>query len=370
MRLKINTFQYEVNLFGPGYGESVAARIGPDEWLIIDSCLNAEGLPAPLAYLDSIGVPPEHVKLLIASHWHDDHVRGFSKLVERCTQAKVCMSHALTKKEFQVFVGHYSRSHPSDKLTSGTQELHDVLQILNSRGARGIVALPDRRLWQSTSPNANSEIIEVWSLSPSDECAERFLKFVGAAMPRQGITKFRAPSIKENETAVAILLKFGDTSVLLGADLEETHRGWTAIVNSAGRPQTKSSLFKIPHHGSMNGHHDDVWKDMLVENTTAIMTPYNKGHKLPKDSDIDRIKTLTSRAYTTQILQRAAKPKRSTSTEKMIRTTAKSLKPVTKKMGHIHAKLCENLSEWAVTLNEGAVSLHGLSPAQDPSNHA
>lgn len=367
MRLKISTFQYEVNLFGPGYGESVAARIGPDDWLIIDSCLNAEGYPAPLAYLESIGVPPEHVKFLIASHWHDDHVRGFSKLVERCTKAKVCMSHALTKKEFHVFVGHYSQSHPSDKLTSGTQELHNVLQILNARGARGMLAQPDRRLWQSTPTEANPEAVEVWSLSPSDDCADRFLRFVGAAMPKQGVTKSRAPSIKENETAIVVLLKYGETSVLLGADLEETHRGWTAIVNSAGRPQTRSNLFKIPHHGSLNGHHDDVWKNMLAENTTAIMTPYNKGHKLPKDSDTDRIKALTSKAYTTQTLHRVAKPKRSSSTEKMIRSTVKRLEPVTKRMGHINAKLCDRMSEWAVTLKDGAVSLH---PAPTPPETA
>ena len=25
-------------VFGPGYGESVAVRVPPDEWLVIDSC--------------------------------------------------------------------------------------------------------------------------------------------------------------------------------------------------------------------------------------------------------------------------------------------------------------------------------------------
>lgn len=359
MRKKISTYQYEVNLFGPGYGESVAARIGPADWVIIDSCLNAEGDPAPLAYLESIGVPPEHVKLLIASHWHDDHVRGFSTLVERCTEAKVCMSRALTNKEFQVFAGNYNKSHPSDKLTSGTKELNRVLQILNSRKASGTLAWPDRRLWQHTPTTENPETVEVWSLSPSDECTDRFLEFVIAAMPQLGVTKFRTPSIKENETAIAILLTYGDTSVLLGADLEETHRGWTAIVESTGRPQTKSNLFKIPHHGSQNGHHNGVWETMLTKDTTAIMTPYNKGHKLPKDSDIIRIKGLTSSAYTTRLLKKAPKPKRSSSTEKMIKATAKKIAPIEKQMGHIQAKLCTELRDWTINLYQGAESLHG-----------
>ena len=367
MRIKISTYQYEVNLFGPGYGESVAARIGPAEWVIIDSCLDSEGKPAPLAYLESIGVPPEHVKLLIASHWHDDHVRGFSSLVERCTEAKVCMSRALTKKEFQVFAGNYNKSHPSDKLTSGTNELNKVLQTLNSRKATGIVAWPDRRLWQNVPSTENPETVEVWSLSPSDECTDRFINFISASMPQPGATKSRAPSIKENETAIAILITYGDTSVLLGADLEETHRGWTAIVESTGRPQTKSNLFKIPHHGSLNGHHDGVWETMLVKDTTAIMTPYNKGHKLPKDSDILRIKNLTPNAYTTRILAKAPKPQRSSSTEKMIKATAKKIVPIEKKMGHIHAKLCTGLKAWEITLNQGAESLHGPTTATSPN---
>ncbi|WP_275543227.1 MBL fold metallo-hydrolase [Pseudomonas sp. CFBP13506] len=332
--------------------------MGDDAWLIIDSCMNAQGRPAPLAYLESIGVPYEHVKLLIASHWHDDHVRGFSEIVEKCENAKVCMGQALTNKEFHVFVSHFNKSHPNDKFTSGTRELHKVLKILESRSARGLIAHPDRRLWQSSATESGGQTIEVWSLSPSDACSERFLKFVTAKMPVKGETKYRAPSIKENETAIAILIKYGDTGVLLGADLEETHQGWTAILGSTGRPELKSSLFKIPHHGSENGHHDEVWKTLLIKNPIGILTPYNKGHKLPKDADLDRIRKLTSTAFTTQVLKKQTKPARSQGVEKMIRSTAKSINPIPKQMGHISAKLCPELLNWDIELNDGATSIH------------
>ena len=298
------------------------------------------------------------MRLLIASHWHDDHVRGFSEILEKCENAKVCMGQALTKKEFQVFVSHFNKSHPNDKFTSGTKELYKVLQILESRSARGIIAHPDRRLWQNTPSSEDDPLIEVWSLSPSDACSERFLKFVTAAMPGQGETKFRAPSIKENETAIAVLIKYGDTGVLLGADLEETHQGWTAILGSSGRPNIQSNLFKIPHHGSLNGHHDEVWSKMLIKNPTALLTPYNKGHKLPKDTDLDRIRGLTESAFTTQVLKRTPKHSRPQGVEKMIRSISKNITPITKQMGHIHAKLCPEFTQWSIELNDGAVSVH------------
>lgn len=354
---KINTFQFEVNLFGPGYGESIVARIGNEDWLVIDSCLDASGRPAPLTYLETIGVPFEHVKLLVASHWHDDHVRGFSEILENCPNAKVCMGKALTKAEFQTFVTHYSQAHPTDKFTSGTRELYKALKILESRNARGITASPDRRLWQN-APVDGEPSVEVWSLSPSDACSERFFKFISLTMPAQGTTKARAPTIKENETAVAILIKYGDSTVLLGADLEETHQGWTAIVSSEAKPNTKSNLFKIPHHGSENGHHNEVWTQMLIENPVAILTPYNKGHKLPKDTDLDRIRGLTQFAYTTQVLTRAPKVVRPQNVEKMIKTIAKSIEPIKKQMGHIRATLNTDSNEWNIELNQGAASVH------------
>nr|WP_191623469.1 hypothetical protein [Pseudomonas fluorescens] len=319
--------------------------------------MDANGRPAPLAYLESIGVPFDHVRLLIASHWHDDHVRGFSEILDNCVNAKVCMGQALTKAEFQTFVSHYNKAHPNDKFTSGTKELYTALKILESRKARGITATPDRRLWQNT-PTSGEPSVEVWSLSPSDACSERFLKYISLTMPALGITKARAPSIKENETAVAILIKYGESAVLLGSDLEETHQGWTAILSSSAKPNTKANLFKIPHHGSENGHHDKVWTEMLVENSIAILTPYNKGHKLPKMTDLDRIRSLTQNAYTTQILNRAPKPARPQNIEKMIRATAKSIEPIKKQMGHIHAKLCPKLTEWNIELNQGATSIH------------
>lgn len=216
--------------------------------------------------------------------------------------------------------------------------------------------MPDRRLWQN-SPTSGEPSVEVWSLSPSDACSERFLKFISLTMPAQGATKARAPSIKENETAVAILIKYGECAVLLGADLEETHKGWTAIVSSEAKPKTKSNLFKVPHHGSENGHHDEVWTEMLIENPIAILTPYNKGHKLPKDTDLDRIRGLTQKAYTTQVLTRTTKVARPQHIEKMIRATAKSIEPIKKQMGHIRATLCPKLTEWNIELNQGAASI-------------
>lgn len=97
---------------------------------------------------------------------------------------------------------------------------------------------------------------------------------------------------------------------------------------------------------------------MLIENPIAILTPYNKGHKLPKDTDLDRIRGLTQFAYTTQVLTRAPKVARPQNVEKMIKAIAKSIEPIKKQMGHIRATLNLDSNEWDIELNQGAASVH------------
>lgn len=321
----------------------------------MDSCQDASGKPAALSYLEQIGVSPDKVALVVVTHWHDDHVRGLSDIVETCTNAVFCLSHVFSKTEFLAFLTAFNQTLPNDKFSSGSMELVRSLTLLRERKAIPRKAEPDRRLF-CTNIGDDAEI-EIWSLSPSDACIERFMTYIASNMPQKGVTKTRAPSIHTNETAVALLIKYGNHAVLLGADLEETHKGWTAILESVGRPQQKSSLFKIPHHGSQNGHHDGVWEKMLIPNPVAILTPYNRGSKLPTQADIARIAERSDRAFTTRNLRKARKPSRPALVEKMIKATATEIVPIDKSIGHIRATLNPDTDDWNIELLNGAAPL-------------
>jgi hypothetical protein len=109
---------------------------------------------------------------------------------------------------------------------------------------------------------AHSTDCEIWTLSPSDAQFEISLREIGRLVPELNRTKRRMPSQRPNSLAVVTLIKIGTVSALFGADLEETgnsETGWSAIVKSTSRPQIRCRVFKIPHHGSVTGHSDDVW---------------------------------------------------------------------------------------------------------------
>ena len=97
-----------------------------------------------------------------------------------------------------------------------------------------------------------------------------------------------------------MLIKFGTDGVLLGSDLENLtsiNSGWKRLVSDYYHTYNKPSLIKIPHHGSFNAHNDDLWKNILREKPLSVLTVFNKSTKLPKDSDVDRIKNLSQSLF-------------------------------------------------------------------------
>ena len=72
-------------------------HVGHGSWILIDSCIDGQTKrPAALSYLQDIGVnPAQDVKMIVASHWHDDHIRGLASVVEACPQARFVLSDAI-----------------------------------------------------------------------------------------------------------------------------------------------------------------------------------------------------------------------------------------------------------------------------------
>ena len=250
--------EFELVLLGPGYGESIVLHVGNGTWVVVDSCLDPDGRPGALRYLESIGVDPVHsVVLIVATHWHDDHIRGMSRLVELCPDAQFCCASALCDKEFLTLVGALEGWHFS-ATGSGFREIYGVFSHLRNVGKSPTHALANRVVFRKDG-------CTISSLSPGDGVFQRFLASVGRLIPRQGGNKTRIQSLSPNEVAVALWVECGGNSLLLGADLER--RGWAAILGDTDRPTGKASVFKIPHHGSAGANEPAVWEHMLRLNS-------------------------------------------------------------------------------------------------------
>jgi Metallo-beta-lactamase superfamily len=299
--------EFELSLFGPGVGECIIIHIGDGQWVVVDSCLAPETKqPIALSYLSRLGLDiPGSVCVFIVTHWHDDHMGGAAALLEAAINAKFCCSVALRKDEF---IRVAEQAGELMAMSSDVAEISRIFSILKSRKVSrtstpfGSIkyAQEDTRLFQR---QGDSVPVELWSLSPSSASITRSLQEFAGMIPAINSQKNHLPRQQANDVAVALFLQVGDFRVLLGSDLQSdtaSDRGWRAILASNTRPQGRAQVFKVPHHGSRNAHHPDVWQLMLEKSPIAVITPFVSGiEPLPKDTDRQRIARLTARAYCT-----------------------------------------------------------------------
>lgn len=327
--------QVEVSVFGPGFGECSIVHIGDDRWIVVDSCMRrGSKQPVALEYFQLLGVDTKRVELIVATHWHDDHIRGFSALVEACPNAAVCVSSVYSKQEFVESVLLHGDSRTA-RVSTGVSELRATMELLPGR--RAIVASADKRILATSLGNGTA--VEVWTLSPCDRTHSRFLESLCRLMPVAGSRRTRLPTITPNECSVVVQIKVGDCSVLLGADLEQcapTH-GWSEIVASQGRPTAKSGFFKVPHHGSKNADHEPVWREMLLDDPLFVVAPFDKGSKLPSPDDVVRLKAYGSRGFVTAVSSKKAH-KRSGTVAKILKDMNINLTPIDPSTGHVRGR--------------------------------
>ena len=283
--------EIEVCLIGPGYGESVLVHIGDQKWVVVDSCRNLDNRPASLAYLDHLGVDPEEsVCLIVVTHWHDDHIKGMSDLVEACPHADICCAAALCEDEFLVQLNALEGSEDTPR-GRNMRELFNVMNQVIERGATITRATSNKLIHRQAG-------CEVWSLSPSDLTFQTFLRRMRILMPQRGQPKHHIPPLEPNDTSVVVLVEVGETAVLLGSDLE--HAGWVAMLDDKNRVGRKASAFKIPHHGSEDAQVDRLWSEMLEDGPFTVLAPWrNGGNALPTKQGARRILSFVDKAYIT-----------------------------------------------------------------------
>lgn len=363
--------QVEVTMLGPGYGECVVIHLGSDYWVVIDSCLDSDtGQPAALSYLETIGVNAEHaVKLVLATHWHDDHICGMGSLVARCSEAKFCCSSALGSEEFLSMVRQYEAG---STITggSGVREINKVITTLLDRNSHLVAAIANRPIYHlKATETAHGNECWVWTLSPSDAQYQKFLFEIADLVPEVKKTKRRCVAQPPNILSVVTWVQIGDYAILLGGDLEETSdeaTGWSVIVASTEKPKGRAIIFKVPHHGSENAHNDGVWVEMLEEQPFAILAPWNRGKtKRPSTEDAARILGLTQRAYSTARLKLARARKRPKPVVKTLKEYGINIRPVEPRTGMLRLRNSgsDHFEKWELELLRGACHLSEVHEA-------
>lgn len=312
----------EICVFGPNYGECILVHVGDHKWIIVDSCVNESGRAEALQYLEDIGIDAStSVSCVIASHWHDDHVRGISEIIAQCNNAEFVCPAALSKREFfeiaaaggmEVFFAN-----------TGVREFKEVLAQLKARSKVPVFASEGHRLLLTKTTLGS---VEIWATSPSHQAFSETLTWFASLVPRKNgpIGAIPIPPAP-NDASIVVWIDFNWTQLLLGSDMEshgDSASGWERIHlrHPINFPNQKGTLFKIPHHGSENGYFRGVWDDMLHPEPVAIVSPFLNGSvKLPTAVEVERINKHTTNGFITGDGRKRPKINRPAAVQRILR---------------------------------------------------
>lgn len=366
--------EVEVTLLGPGYGECVLVHVAAKAWLIVDSCEHDARATLPaLDYLTAIGVDHDDVRWIVATHWHDDHVRRIDELAAACPNARISVSGALENDEL---LGGLLAVKPSPnlKVTNGVHAMQRLFRTYRSTGRLELngessdlpLVLPAglNALVRVLSPTSATRI-EAWE--SIGQLLEKALNGEAAQVPK--------PS--RNDAAVVLWLEIGRqppntnldpddpdgpvdvVAILLGADLEtrgDPLTGWKGVVGGPYRRPVKATAVKVPHHGSANGYHEPVWRKMTAA-PIAFLTPWDRNKGLPTDEGLAKISPHTSSLLSTALVP--AVRKRIAGKDRQTRAPARgriTLRCVVPALGTPHSR-----DDWRVDLKPPA---HHLTPTR------
>ena len=351
--------EIEVSIFGRGIGEAAAIHVGEGRWVLIDSFLTSAGRPVALEYLEGIGIMSDKIEAVLLTHWHDDHIGGASKIVSAAHNAVVGIPLTLQNDEF---LGFLQEAHPveGERFSSGVNELRDVMTSLHSRDQAPRWCCAEKRISGGPQGPYQHE-----ALSPSDGQISEFLKGIPSWLQNHAMGgRLVAPD--RNDASVASVISIGETLLLFGADLETrtAGSGWEYVHSGSWKDRGRARFFKIPHHGSITGHYQPVWDEMLVNDCYSVLTPWNKSSKLPKDSDVKRILQATANAYSaSQPLPRQSIKKLKT-VESILRQKGVLMRDSWGDVGQVRSRrpIKSLESDWSVDLlGVGSVELHKLA---------
>jgi len=318
----------EITLLGTGggYGESIVIHLGAGEWVIVDSCINPFTKEAlPIEYLLSIGVDlKSQVKMVICTHWHEDHIMGISRIYEICESAVLSFARTIDKTKFLQFVSLDYEKLGKEASNSSTIEFNKCLELAKKKGPIKEASI-DKILYHVQTKEFRSKVI---ALSPSDYSIEKFNDEISSLITDFGPINKKIVVEKPNFKSIVLLMKLGPHRALLGADLEvgkDPQLGWQNIMKHSTFRHEKSSLFKIPHHGSENSYHKDMWTILMSENPVSALTPFNKGNGLPELHMLNKFSNHTKELYlTSRIISKSKPKKRDRSIEKFLNRIGKA----------------------------------------------
>ena len=226
-------------------------HVGCGNWMVVNSLVDSTETPVALRYLDDLGFHSSHaIGLGVATHAHDDHIKGRASLIKSCLNADFCCAGALASEELRTLIAAVEQNH-NFRVRTGLGELCGVFSHLAEGHRTPIYATENKIVF-------SNERCKILSLSPSDATFQHFLQIVARLLPDAQEPRKRIPSLSPNDHVVVLWVEVGEFAVLLGSDLVK--QGWITVVSNAKLDAVKASIKNLGVGGFRKFAAFDLWQ--------------------------------------------------------------------------------------------------------------
>jgi hypothetical protein len=301
----------EIHVAGNGIGESILLCLPNGKWGMIDAyvpTLNDPNSSSAFRLLLERGV--RNLEFLCLTHPDTDHFRGMSLFLENFDVGQFWIFAAKSPAELYQRIAFLlkakaARLQSTPEVVEDANDFAKTIKLVRRLRAAGkterIFMQLGQPLYRIPATQSGSEL-RITALGPAgnliDEYEDSIEKCFDTSVAARVLT-VKAPDINNNIVSAALLIEYGDTTVVLGGDMEK--EGWEHVIAyTTSTLSLDADFVKVSHHGSSNGYCDRLWEDHFCSSrsTTAVITAYSK-KKLPREDDVDYIKAHAHKLFTT-----------------------------------------------------------------------
>lgn len=252
--MKLRDDLFYLIVFGPGFGESIVLRTPEAHWVVVDGCRmpgTGEGHSPAVKLLQQ---HEAQWSAVVLTHPHLDHAPGLDDVLAHGGNGPIgCFPHPLGLPQSGRAADDPEAAYRAGSVEQVLAAIHDCWE--QNPATRW-------EIHRGTSKAVGS--LRLTALHPDDEAVRQ--------AERSG---------NRNRLSTVLLAEWQNCRLLLGADAEA--EDWASIAEEYPDLADHMAL-KYPHHGSAGAWHAAYATGNHCA-ATWLMTPYNRGHKLPRFED-------------------------------------------------------------------------------------
>lgn len=247
----------------------------------------ANGRPYSQAMLKAILEGGRRLRFVCITHPHADHTSGLLAVLRHADIRVGELWHSMDTDLEQVLRFFNERLVPRlvgarfmERRMAHSKEVRTVLELFDEVDRRRLSfnrTLGDFQIIERIGRGRRA--VEVICLAPDVVARNRYRRLLRSAIldeRRTALTRYYANSI-----SLVLLLRFGETQVVLGGDALKPN--WRRIVTAVdtGRlldMELGAHVFKASHHGGSNGFYQGMWPAVLADGAKVVVSSSLRHH--------------------------------------------------------------------------------------------